>query len=285
MACGIRLIQFAPSAFGRTGMVGNGVRIAVVALALLGALAARADYEAGQRAWDAGRPAEALVQWQAAAGSGDRRAMLALGRMYRRGLGVLQDYVEAHTWLNLAASRGEAAAAEERDALAAKMTPQQVAAAQERAAAWRPSGTAVAGTDRAQREAAAAPAVPAAAPRADSAPESTPPAGPPPPRAIREGPAIARRARLRAGARRREVGRAHRAGVSNVSERCRLGPDGHVDTGDAACASRARDAPTGAMAVRWTGQRKRRQCPLRARRRHPRETRCIGRCTRATSTA
>ena len=88
-------------------MVGRVLRIAVSALALFGALAARADYEAARRAWDTGRPAEALAQWQAAAGSGDRPAMLAPGRMYLRGLGVLQDYVEAHKWLNLAASRGE----------------------------------------------------------------------------------------------------------------------------------------------------------------------------------
>ena len=173
-------------ACGRTGMVGSVVRIAVLALALFGALAARADFEAGQRAWDAGRPDEALAQWQAVAGSGDRRAMLALGRMYRRGLGVLQDYVESHKWLNLAASRGEAEAVEERDALAAKMTPQQVAAAQERAAAWRPSGTATPGADRTRREAVPAPAVSAGAPRADEAPETTPAVGPPPARALRE---------------------------------------------------------------------------------------------------
>jgi len=52
---------------------------------------------------------------------------------------VLQDYVEAHKWLNLAASRGEAAAQAERDALAEKMTPPQVAEAQALARAWRPS--------------------------------------------------------------------------------------------------------------------------------------------------
>ena len=81
---------------------------------------------------------EALSQWRDGADAGDRRAMLELGRLYRQGLGVVQDYVEAHKWLNLAASRGEAVALEERDALAAKMTPEQVAGAQERAAAWQP---------------------------------------------------------------------------------------------------------------------------------------------------
>ena len=66
-----------------------------------------ADYESSQRAWESGRPAEALVEWQTAADAGDRRAMLALGRLYLQGIGVLQNYVEAHKWFNLAASRGD----------------------------------------------------------------------------------------------------------------------------------------------------------------------------------
>ncbi len=99
---------------------------------------ARADYEAGQRAWDAGCPEAASTQWRSAAAGGDRRAMLALGRLLVQGRGVPQDYVEAHKWLSLAASRGERAALKERDVLAAKMTAEQVAAAQERVAAWQP---------------------------------------------------------------------------------------------------------------------------------------------------
>ncbi len=103
-------------------------------------LPVQANYEAGKRAWDAMRPAEALKQWRAAADAGDRRAMLALGRLYMRGLGAPQDYIEAHVWFNLAAARGEMEAAKERDALAEKMTPQQIAVAQERARTWQPSG-------------------------------------------------------------------------------------------------------------------------------------------------
>ena len=126
-------------------MTRNAIRTTMLAVALIGAPAAVADYAAGQQAWDAGRPAKAVSEWRVAADVGDRRAMLALGRWYAQGLGVVQDYVEAHKWLNLAASLGEAAAVEERDALAARMTPQQVATAQERAAAWRP-GAEAAGT-------------------------------------------------------------------------------------------------------------------------------------------
>ena len=126
------------------------------ALVLFAACAARADFEAGQHAWDTGRAVEALEHWQAAAAAGDGRAMLALGRLYLQGLGAIQNYVEAHKWFNLAASRGGAEALAERDALAAKMTPQQIAAAQELAASWLSSRGSAADTPE-------APAAPTAA--------------------------------------------------------------------------------------------------------------------------
>ena len=118
------------------------IRMAILTVALIAAPHASADFEAGQSAWDAGNVEEALSQWRDGADAGDRRAMLELGRLYRQGLGVVQDYVEAHKWLNLAASQGEAAALEERDALAAQMTPEQVATAQQMAAAWQSGGSA-----------------------------------------------------------------------------------------------------------------------------------------------
>ncbi len=123
---------------------------------------AYADYEAGQRAWDAGRHSEALREWQASANAGDAKAMLALGRLYVQGLGVPQNYVHAHMWFSLAASRFEAEAVKERDALAARMSSEQVAEAQKLAAAWQPGAT---------QPAASA---------------TRKPAGPPPPKFIRE---------------------------------------------------------------------------------------------------
>ena len=134
------------------------IGVAVLVLALGAAQPVRADYEAGRRAWDAGSVDEALAQWRVAANTGDRRAMLALGRLHVQGLGVLQDYVEAHMWFNLAASRGEAAALEERDAVAAKMTPEERADAQKLARAWQPgSGHAGIAADVPRTEPAAAP--------------------------------------------------------------------------------------------------------------------------------
>lgn len=117
-----------------------GVRIALAA-ALAAAGPARADFDAGQAAFDTERFDEAVAEWRAAAGSGDARAMLALGRLHVRGVGAPQDYVAAHMWLNLAAGRGDAATAVERDALTGRMTAEQVATAQDRAARWRPGGS------------------------------------------------------------------------------------------------------------------------------------------------
>ena len=114
----------------------------LVALTLGGVGTAQADYYDGLRAADAGRHGDALREWQTAANAGDAKAMLALGRLYRQGLGAPQDYVQAHKWFNLAASRGEAEAVTERDALAARMASEQVAEAQKQAAAWQPQATA-----------------------------------------------------------------------------------------------------------------------------------------------
>ena len=121
----------------RSGLVSTALAVVLVC-----ALPARADYEAGLRAWEARDAKTALAEWRAAAAAGDPRSMLSLGRLLVRGLGVPQDYVEAHMWLNLAAGRGDALAAVERELLAARMTAGQVAAAQQRASSWRPQAAA-----------------------------------------------------------------------------------------------------------------------------------------------
>ena len=155
-------------------MIRHTFRTVALALALtVCALSARADFEAGKAAWDGGRYTEALAEWLAAVDTDDRRAMLALGRLYLQGLGAPQNYVEAYMWFSLAASRGEQEAVAKRDALSERMTPASLAEAQQRATAWHPS---------ADRTAAA---LEMAAP----APAARDP-GPPPPRAIREAQAL-----------------------------------------------------------------------------------------------
>ena len=103
------------------------------------AMPAGADYEAGQRAWEAGQRDVAIAEWRASAKAGEAKAMLALGRLYLRGIGLPQNYVQAHKWFNLAASRGEAVAVAERDALVSQMTTQERAEAQKLALEWQSS--------------------------------------------------------------------------------------------------------------------------------------------------
>ena len=111
----------------------------MLALMLLSAAPAGADYETGQRAWEAGQRDVAIAEWRAGANAGEAQAMLALGRLYLRGVGLPQNYVQAHKWFNLAASRGEDVAAAERDALVAQMTAEERVEAQKLALEWQPS--------------------------------------------------------------------------------------------------------------------------------------------------
>jgi TPR repeat protein len=76
---------------------------------------------------------------------GDATAQYNLAIMYDTGRGVLQDYVLAHKWYNLAASRYAtweadigASAARSRDRLTTRMTPAQIAEAQKMAREWEP---------------------------------------------------------------------------------------------------------------------------------------------------
>lgn len=76
---------------------------------------------------------------------GDAVAQYNLAIMYDTGRGVLQDYVLAHKWYNLAASHYAtweadvgASAARSRDRLTVRMTPAQIAEAQKMAREWEP---------------------------------------------------------------------------------------------------------------------------------------------------
>jgi clan AA aspartic protease (TIGR02281 family) len=81
----------------------------------------------------------AAVNWyRNAADQGDAAAQYSLGLMYFNGQGVHQDYISMHMWFNLAAARGNKDAVSARDFIAAKMTPVQIAEAQNLAREWRP---------------------------------------------------------------------------------------------------------------------------------------------------
>ena len=85
---------------------------------------------------------EAAFWCRRAANQGNPQGQYLLGLMYDKGQGVTEDFVEAYKWLNLAATRASGSKQEFsyriRDAVATKMSPDQVAQAQQLALVWRP---------------------------------------------------------------------------------------------------------------------------------------------------
>lgn len=87
---------------------------------------------------------EALMWYRRAAEQADVNSQATLGFAYERGIGVPQDYIEAHKWYDLAASGAKYADTHNsilarRDALALKMTRAQIAEAQQLAREWKPT--------------------------------------------------------------------------------------------------------------------------------------------------
>jgi TPR repeat protein len=77
-----------------------------------------------------------------AAQQGEPTAQFFLGLLFDKGFGVPQDWVQAEVWLNLAASRASERERDYwrrvRDAVAQKLTLNQLAEAQQRALEWTP---------------------------------------------------------------------------------------------------------------------------------------------------
>ena len=74
--------------------------------------------------------AEAVKWYRLAAEQGDARAQVHLGLMYARGKGVPEDNVQTYAWWNLAAVQGNKKASRNMDIVRKKMTPAQIAQAQ-----------------------------------------------------------------------------------------------------------------------------------------------------------
>jgi TPR repeat protein len=80
---------------------------------------------------------EAVKWFRKAAEQGAAASQLDLGRMYWMGRGVPQDYVLAYMWFNLAGTQLRVDG--QREMLAEKMTPEQIAEAQRLAREWKPT--------------------------------------------------------------------------------------------------------------------------------------------------
>ena len=146
--------------------------LATVFVCLLLATPAWAGFKEGVAAAKLGDWETALSEWRPLAEQGDAKAQYNLGLMYAKGYGVPQhdatavkwfrkaaeqglaaaqynlgvmffngqgvpnDYVHALKWFNLAAIQGHKDAVKDRDIIAKRMTPAQIAEAKKQAREW-----------------------------------------------------------------------------------------------------------------------------------------------------
>jgi uncharacterized protein len=81
------------------------------------------------------------VRWYLrAANQGNELAQRKLGLLYERGDGVQQDFVQAYMWYKLGAASGVKAGGVLLDALAIRMTSEELLEAQKLAREWKPKG-------------------------------------------------------------------------------------------------------------------------------------------------
>jgi hypothetical protein len=79
---------------------------------------------------------EAAKWFQLAAEQGDTDAQVNLALMFSGGFGVVQDYVQAHMWCNIAGASGSEKGRDCRNTMAGYMTPTDISKAQEMARHW-----------------------------------------------------------------------------------------------------------------------------------------------------
>ena len=80
--------------------------------------------------------AEAFKWYSLAAEQGVMSAQSAVAKMYASSYSPQHDLVQAHKWFSIASEMGDLNAASKRDDLIGKMSPEQLAAANEQAASW-----------------------------------------------------------------------------------------------------------------------------------------------------
>jgi TPR repeat protein len=85
-------------------------RLTFLALLLILACPAHADFQSGLDAYNRGDYAAALQEWKPLAEKGDANAQYNVGLLYARGQGVTQDFKEAAEWYRRAAEQGVPAA-------------------------------------------------------------------------------------------------------------------------------------------------------------------------------
>ena len=98
-------------------------------------------YKDAQAAYDRGDHGAALRLNKSLSDQGHADAQNNLGQMFDIGQGVRQNYVQARMWFNLAGAGGNSDGNKNRDVVAGKMTPAQIAEPQRLATVWKPKPT------------------------------------------------------------------------------------------------------------------------------------------------
>jgi TPR repeat protein len=81
---------------------------------------------------------QALTWFERSAQQDYEKAQLNLGAMYGGGRGVKRDYIQAYKWLNVCAAKGDQKCVAQRDLVAQKLKPKQLATAQRLASEFKP---------------------------------------------------------------------------------------------------------------------------------------------------
>jgi len=124
-------IRFVMSLRGCSGFAALIQRsVTILAFSLLFSGEVLADYYDGLRAFDSGNYTAAAKEWFTSGSQGDVNSQFRLAQLYEQGLGIPQNFIEAHRWYNLAASQGHAEARTARDKLGVRLTPEQLGEAQ-----------------------------------------------------------------------------------------------------------------------------------------------------------
>jgi len=116
-------------------------KTALILLLILFSPVAAADFSSALEAYQRGDLPDAANQFTTLANRNDADAQYMLGYMYALGEGVVQDYVKAHKWLNIATSQGKKGARAARDKVARRMSRNQITRAQQLARNWKPIPT------------------------------------------------------------------------------------------------------------------------------------------------
>jgi TPR repeat protein len=106
-------------------------------LVLLSTPAFAGPLENGVQAYNKADYATAMKILEPLAQQGNADAQYTVSLMYSKGLGTTQDSVKAYVLLDQMAKAGDTAAADDRDALASGMKPEQLAEAKQKSADWK----------------------------------------------------------------------------------------------------------------------------------------------------